>query len=259
MKTRRKFFKNSALVGGALALGALSLKAKQERQDKNLDSEFWEFFKGFESDISKLNTLNTHYTYAIKLSALIACGGKESFKELFSEALERGVKAEALKEVLYQSVAYVGFAKAYEFFNLSNEILRAKNVPLPLKKQSKTTRANRYDEGLKLQIAIFGDVIIQGNENTPADMKHFRRFLSENCFGDYYTRAGLDLKLRELITFVFLAALGGCEAQLEAHTSGNLKVGNDRSVLIATLTQLCPLLGYPRTLNALNIVGKLSK
>jgi 4-carboxymuconolactone decarboxylase len=51
-----------------------------------------------------------------------------------------------------------------------------------------------------------------------------------------------------------LAALGGCEPQLAGHVAANLAVGNDRRVLIGTLTQLLPFLGYPRTLNALRVV-----
>jgi len=35
-------------------------------------------------------------------------------------------------------------------------------------------------------------------------------------FGDYYTRNGLDLKTRELLTFSILLSLGGCEPQLKA-------------------------------------------
>ena len=41
-----------------------------------------------------------------------------------------------------------------------------------------------------------------------------------NCFGDYYTRKGLTLAERELITFCFLMAQGGCEPQLIAHSKG---------------------------------------
>jgi len=37
---------------------------------------------------------------------------------------------------------------------------------------------------------------------------------------------------------------------------GNLAVGNDRQVLIDTLTQLLPFIGYPRTLNALRVVNE---
>jgi alkylhydroperoxidase/carboxymuconolactone decarboxylase family protein YurZ len=35
-----------------------------------------------------------------------------------------------------------------------------------------------------------------------------------------------------------LAALGGCEPQLAGHVAANLAVGNDRQVLINTITQL---------------------
>ena len=62
-------------------------------------------------------------------------------------------------------------------------------------------------------------------------------YLSEYCFGDFYTRNGLDLPTRELITMVMLATLGGCENQLRAHVGANLTVGNNRDTLIETITQ----------------------
>ena len=36
-----------------------------------------------------------------------------------------------------------------------------------------------------------------------------------------------------------------------AHVTANLRVGNDRRLLVAVTTQLLPFIGYPRTLNAL--------
>ena len=48
---------------------------------------------------------------------------------------------------------------------------------------------------------------------SPPDQLHIQRYLSANCFGDYLTRNGLDIKARELLTLAMLAALGGCEAQ----------------------------------------------
>jgi 4-carboxymuconolactone decarboxylase len=53
-----------------------------------------------------------------------------------------------------------------------------------------------------------------------------------------------------------LAALGGCEAQLAGHVAGNLGVGNDRAVLVSTITQLVPFIGYPRALNALRVINE---
>ena len=75
------------------------------------------------------------------------------------------------------------------------------------------------------------------------------------CFGDVYTRKGLDLKNRELLTFSILSALGGCENQVKAHVQGNINVGNSKRNLIDALAQSLPYIGFPRTLNALACVN----
>ena len=53
-----------------------------------------------------------------------------------------------------------------------------------------------------------------------------------------------------------IASMGGCEPQLAGHVTANLAVGNDRRVLIGTITQLLPFIGYPRTLNAIRVVNE---
>jgi len=87
--------------------------------------------------------------------------------------------------------------------------------------------------------------------NAPAELKHIQDYLSACCFGDFYTRGTLDLKMRELITFCAICCLGGCEPQAKAHAGANLSVGNTRETLIDALTQCLPFIGFPRTLNAL--------
>ena len=91
----------------------------------------------------------------------------------------------------------------------------------------------------------------------PDDSRHINLWLADNCFGDYYTRTGLNLQQRELITFCFLAAQGGCEPQLKGHIAGNYHVGNDKDFLIAVLSSNLPFIGYPRTLNALNCIREV--
>jgi 4-carboxymuconolactone decarboxylase len=116
-------------------------------------------------------------------------------------------------------------------------------------------RFRRLDHGLA-QKRIFGDRLDEMYAQSPKDQRHIQTYLSANCFGDYYTRTGLDLKRRELLTFAMLASLGGCESQLAGHVAGNLAVGNDWRVLLGTITQLLPFIGYPRTLNAIRIVDE---
>ena len=85
------------------------------------------------------------------------------------------------------------------------------------------------------------------------------RWLGANCFGDYYTRTGLDLRQRELITFCFLAAQGGCEPQLTAHAKGNMNLGNDPAFLTRVVLQCVPYIGYPRSLNAIGCIKKAAE
>lgn len=67
----------------------------------------------------------------------------------------------------------------------------------------------------------------------------------------------LTNKEREMITFCFLMAQGGCENQLRGHTRGNLGVGNNKERLYAFVEQCVPYIGYPRSLNAMNIVDEV--
>ena len=94
--------------------------------------------------------------------------------------------------------------------------------------------------------------------SAPHDEMHIQRLLSANCFGDHYTRTGIDIQTRELLTFAMLISLGGCEPQAKGHVAANLNVGNDRQVLIDVVTQLLPFIGYPRTLNALRAVDEIT-
>ena len=97
------------------------------------------------------------------------------------------------------------------------------------------------------------------NDNAPEGQKHFNTFLEGYCFGDFYTRDGLNDSERELITFVFIATLGGCENQLRGHVQGNLSVGNDKAKLVSAITVILPYIGFPRSLNALAIVNEICK
>jgi 4-carboxymuconolactone decarboxylase len=94
-------------------------------------------------------------------------------------------------------------------------------------------------------------------EKSPANQIHIQKYLSANCFGDYYTRKGLDIKTRELLTLSMLIALGGTEPQIKGHIQGNMNVGNDKETLLSVMTQLLPYVGYPRTLNALRCLNEV--
>jgi 4-carboxymuconolactone decarboxylase len=150
-------------------------------------------------------------------------------------------------------------AKVFDFLHTTNEVLVARGIDLPLEGQSTTTPETRFDHGLAVQQEIVGAPLVdQMYASAPSDEQHVQRLLSANCFGDHYTRRGLDLKTRELLTFAMLISLGGCDPQAKGHVAANLNVGNDRATLLSLATQLLPFIGYPRTLNAIRAIDEVA-
>jgi 4-carboxymuconolactone decarboxylase len=172
-------------------------------------------------------------------------------------ALNVGLTSVEIKEAVYQCAPYIGFPKTLNAINEVNEVFKAKNIALPIESQKTVDEENRFDKGLAVQVKIFGDVIKKMQESAPSNQKHIQEYLTTFCFGDLYTRGGLDLKTRELLTLCIITALGGAEGQVKAHVQGNLNVGNDKEILITAITHCLPYMGFPRTLNALACVNEI--
>lgn len=189
------------------------------------------------------------------LAALLGCQGVEAYRAMLSGALEAGLSPVEAKEIAYQAVAYLGIGRVLPFLSATNDVLAERGEQLPLEGQATAAADERLEAGNRIQVDVFGEGMRRAWEGGPEEMRHINRWLADNCFGDWYTRGGLDLAERELITFCFLAAQGGCEPQLAAHARGNMNLGNDRAFLVKVVSQLVPYLGYPRCLNALACVN----
>ena len=221
------------------------------------DPEFAAFFENFASDeVVNSDDLDDRTRLMAVLAALLGCQGLDAYKGMLTAALNRGVTPVEVKEVVYQAAAYIGIGRMLPFLNVTNEILKARGVRLPLEGQSTTTPETRLAAGAQAQIDIFGPGMKDFYKSGPEESRHINRWLAENCFGDYYTRGGLDYKQREMVTFCCIAAQGGCEPQLTAHAAANLRLGNDKSFLIKIVSQCLPYIGYPHSLNALSCVNE---
>lgn len=220
------------------------------------DPELVEYFDNFAFDeVIAHDDLEVRTRLMVQLAALIACQAQSEYRVMLGAALTVGVTPVEAKEIVYQAVAYVGMGKAFDFLYITNDVLTERGVVLPLPGQSTTTPQTRAELGYAVQSQVIGaERMASLYAEAPADELHIQRLLSANCFGDHYTRGGIDLPTRELLTFAILVAQGGCDPQVRSHVAGNLNVGNGRQVLIDVLTQLLPFIGYPRTLNGLRAV-----
>ena len=185
------------------------------------------------------------------LATLIGCGCVDAYKEMLPKALENEITPIMVKEIVYQATDYLGYGRMLPFLTCTNEIFAESGIELPLDGQATTTLENRLEKGIEAQAEIFGEHMKEAWK-----AGHINRCLAANCFGDYYTRTGLTLSERELITFCFLMAQGGCEPQLIAHSKGNMNMGNDKDFLIRVVSGCLPYIGYPRSLNAIACINK---
>lgn len=62
------------------------------------------------------------------------------------------------------------------------------------------------------------------------------KYIVEFAFGEVYTREGLSLPEREMITIASLLTSGGCEPQLKVHVEGALNVGISPDKIIENLS-----------------------
>jgi len=73
------------------------------------------------------------------------------------------------------------------------------------------------------------------------------------AFGDIYSRPGLDLKSRQLVTVAALAAMHNSPLELKAHLFGALKLGWKKEELVEALMQIALYAGFPAAMAALMI------
>lgn len=226
------------------------------------DPEFMERFDNFAFDevINDPAVQVDDRTRMLSLvGVLMGCQGVDDFRLIVPAVLRLGVTPVELKEAVYQGVDYLGMGRIFPFLKAVNEILVEEGIDPALPSQATTTMETRLEKGSAVQMEIFGERMAGFAESGPEESRHINRWLVDNCFGDFYTRTGLSVADREMLTFCFLYAQGGCEPQLKAHIAANFHVGNDKRYLIRIISNNVPFIGYPRTLNALRCVNEVAE
>lgn len=187
----------------------------------------------------------------IRLVSLVTQQSGALLQEEVATALAQGLSPEEILEAIYQCAPYTGFPRTVDAVEIARSVFKAKNVKVD-ENRGTVTAQSRLEAGADAQGTLFGETFRDMAKNGKDGMPIINYFLASNCFGDYYTRKGLDLNTRELLTMAILVNLG-TEPQLKAHIGANLKIRTAEYVEQAIYNCL-PYCGYPRTLNALRLL-----
>ena len=216
------------------------------------DPEFATIFNNFAFDkLVGSDDIDDRRRFLCIIAGVMGAQGLETFEIVLNGALNFGVDPIEIKEVIYQAVPYLGIARVLPFLTTANKVLAERGIELPLDSQKTVEDENRQSAGNEIQVQVFGEGMRENWTFAPEGRRAINQWLASNCFGDYYTRNGLSLADRELITFCYTISMGGAHPQAISHAIGNIKIGNSAVLLRNAVHQLIPYVGYPRVLNAL--------
>ena len=201
----------------------------------------------FVSEVSEDNDLLTERDKA--LIDIVSLGAQRSVSllaERIESALDDGIPPVEIQEALIHLAPYAGIAAADESLCILDAILSDRGIVIE-ESQERFPEDMRFSKGLETQVQVAGEGM-----RAFAEMDHMPRtneYLITNCFGDYYTRFGLDLETREMLTLAILVN-EGLEGVIIGHIGGNLNVGRSPEFIQQIILQCLPYAGYPKILLA---------
>ncbi len=185
----------------------------------------------------------------ITVSALIARSQTIEMPFHFALALDNGVKASELSEIITHLAFYAGWANAMSAVAVAKDIFHrrgigldqlppAKDKPLPLNEEAETQRAAQVNNN-------FGHVSPGLVQNT-----------TDLLFRDVWLRPALAPRDRSLVTVSSLVASGQV-AQITYHLNRAMDNGLTKEQASEALTHLAFYAGWPNAFSALPVVKEV--
>ena len=119
-----------------------------------------------------------------------------------------------------------------------------------------TTSDERRDTGRQIQGQLWPSTLTAPTGQFPAARlaPDFYDHVQQSAFGDLWSRPGLPIRDRSMITVAVLAALGQTD-ELRAHLAGATNVGIARDELVEVLMHISIYAGVPATNAALEVAA----
>jgi 4-carboxymuconolactone decarboxylase len=108
-----------------------------------------------------------------------------------------------------------------------------------------------FSQGMDIRRQMWGS---EGAERRVAAASDFNRPLEDLvtrvCFGEVWTRPGIDHKTRSMLTLAILASIGGVPNQLRTHVRGAIANGVSPEEIREVLLHVMAYAGVPRAADA---------
>ncbi|BDE06310.1 4-carboxymuconolactone decarboxylase [Vulcanimicrobium alpinum] len=103
----------------------------------------------------------------------------------------------------------------------------------------------QYETGMSVRRAVLGEEHVdRAAASTTEFTRDFQRYITENVWGELWTRPGLDRHARSMLTIAITAALGRWE-ELELHVRATRNTGVTRDEVKEILLHVAAYAGVP--------------
>jgi 4-carboxymuconolactone decarboxylase len=114
-----------------------------------------------------------------------------------------------------------------------------------------------YEAGMAVRRRVLGDAHVnRATQNTTDFDAEFQELITRHAWGDIWTRPGLDLRTRSLITIAILATLGR-EEELKLHLRATRNTGASQDDVKELLMQVAVYAGVPAANSAVRIAKQV--
>jgi 4-carboxymuconolactone decarboxylase len=115
----------------------------------------------------------------------------------------------------------------------------------------------RLERGLKLRRRSLGDSHVDNSLAAVTDFtRPIQQYVTETCWGDIWSRPGLDLRTRSLVTLAMLTAMNRM-TEFGVHVRGAVRNGCTESEIQEVLLQTAAYCGAPAALEAFRVAEKV--
>ena len=115
----------------------------------------------------------------------------------------------------------------------------------------------RREQGMRIRRQVLGDAHVDAAiERTTPVTEQFQDFITRYAWGDIWSRPGLDLRTRSLVTVALLAALGRTD-ELGMHLRGARRNGVSPDELAEVLLHTAGYAGLPTANTGFRELGQV--
>lgn len=211
---------------------------------KNSDQQFNTILNNYLKDFDQ-TPITKEQRAVLPIIAFTVQGIPEQIEFHVQAAVAQGINRQKILEVIYQLEPVVGIGKVQAALAVAHQVIPA---------NQQMQRQDDPQFGKDVQARIYGTEIRNLLADLPDGAGDFvADHLTDHFFGDFYQHEVLTVAERELYELMALITLN-VDFQIKAHTKGCLKAGNSESLIIWTIINMLPYIGFPLVINSIQKV-----